>query len=139
MKVAIIGMGVVGRAQARMFGPHTHVAYDLAQADYPERAISECDFAVIAVGTPPRDDGQADLEPLFCAMARLPETMPVLIRSTVPPGTTASIQAGRSGITAHAPEFMYEGATGPWLRATDVPFMLLGGVSAARSWFLPYL
>src|SRR5215470_15991235 len=89
VKAAIIGMGVVGRAQARMFGPHTHVAYDLAQAAYPERAISECDFAVIAVGTPPDDDGRADLRPLFRAMTRLPETMPVLIRSTVPPGTTA--------------------------------------------------
>jgi len=137
MKVAIIGLGTVGRSQARMFRDHILVTYDLADGPYPRDEIARCDFAVIAVGTPPSSDGSADTTQVAAAVGGLPGGMPVLIRSTVPPGTTSRMAARRPGHTAFAPEFLYEGGTGPWCEAEDVPWLLLGGADPAREYFFP--
>jgi nucleotide sugar dehydrogenase len=140
VKAAIIGMGVVGRAQERLFGPHAAVTYDVADgAPYPGHLIAGCDFAVITVGTPAREDGSADLGSLYAAMGQLPP-IPVLLRSTVPPGTTDRLGYDfPQHLIAHAPEFLYEGGTGPWSQSADVPWMLLGGVREVRGFFRPLL
>lgn len=138
--VAIIGLGVIGTAQSRMFlrAGCAVVGYDPWLNDsYPRERIASCDFAVICVGTPQSlDDPRADLSYLLDAMSDLPEGLPALIRSTVPPGTTDSF-AGR--LVAHAPEFLYEGGSGPWRESTDVPFLILGGSAKARMFFRPHL
>jgi nucleotide sugar dehydrogenase len=64
--------------------------------------------------------------------------MPVLIRSTVPPGTMAGLEKTRS-VVAHLPEFLHERRDGAWRDSSDVPFMILGGLPAARDFFLPVL
>lgn len=136
MKAAIIGMGVVGRAQAAMFAGHDLVTYDVAdRKPYPREQIMECEFAVVSVGTPPRDDGSANLGGLLNALDALP-AMPVLLRSTIPPGTADCLANDFPGhLIAHAPEFLYEGGTGPWVTSTQVPWMLLGGSEQAREFF----
>ena len=140
MRVAIIGMGFIGQAQARMLAGHSLVTYDPAQDDtYPAAAITECDFAVICVGTPPRRDGAANLSFLYEALDRLPVSLPLLIRSTVPPGTTDAIARRRTGYVCHAPEFMHERPGGAWAETTDVPFLILGGTPPARDYFRPLL
>lgn len=136
MQIAIIGMGIVGTAQARMFRHHDLVTYDPAINDkYPEEQIRSCDFAVICVGTPEADDGKADMSGFHQAMKRLPGTVPVLIRSTVPPGTTAMVAAHRPGHTVFCPEFMHERPGGQWRESSDVPWLILGGLPDATSWF----
>jgi UDPglucose 6-dehydrogenase len=61
MRVGIIGLGVIGSAQAEMFAAHDLVTYDPARdTEYPA-GMAECDFAIICVGTPERPDGRADL------------------------------------------------------------------------------
>ena len=71
MKAAIIGMGVVGKAQARLFAGYDLITYDSAWGSpYPRDAIGGCDFAVITVGTPPREDGSADLTAPGCRAGR---------------------------------------------------------------------
>jgi UDPglucose 6-dehydrogenase len=137
VKVAIIGLGVVGHAQARMFAGRLLVTYDVTDNDpYPEAEIAGCDFAVIAVGTPAAADGSADLTYLHEAFKRLPASLPVLIRSTVPPGTTAALQAlhGDTPVCC-APEFMHERPGGAWRETTDVPYLILGGTPAAAAFF----
>jgi UDPglucose 6-dehydrogenase len=139
MTVAIIGMGVVGRAQAKLFGDV--VTYDITDAGpYPEAAIAACDFAVIAVGTPEAFGGHADLTAVTAAVNQLPSGLPVLIRSTVPPGTMQQLRAssGRE-LIAHAPEFLTERDGGPWPESADVPFLILGGQPDARRFFRPQL
>ena len=141
---AIIGKGFIGQAQIRMFtavfARQDLVTYDPAWDDsYPGEAIAGCDFAVICVGTPPAADGSADLRYVDDAVGRLPGSLPVLIRSTVPPGTTARIQSGREGLACHAPEFMHERPGGAWAQSTDVPFLILGGTPEARGFFAPHL
>lgn len=136
MKIAIIGMGVVGNAQARFFKDHDLVTYDpKTGARYPGEEISRCDCAIISVGTPQAEDGHADLTGFREAVGRLPPGMPILIRSTVPPGTTCGVASARDGHVVFCPEFMHERAGGAWKESGDVPWLILGGAPEATSWF----
>ena len=140
MRVAIIGMGFIGKAQARMLAGHDLVTWDIADGTpYPYDAVHSCHFAVICAGTPALPGGSADLSGVMAAVAAVPGIVPVLIRSTVLPGTTDALAAGRPGLTAHAPEFMYEREGTVWSETTDVPFLILGGTPGAREFFAPML
>jgi nucleotide sugar dehydrogenase len=138
VKVAIIGLGVVGRAQEELFAGHDLVRFDpLYHTTYPAESIRQVPLAVVCVDTPPSADGSADLRHLDAAMHQLPYGVPVLIRSTVPPGTTDGYAGHR--LVCHAPEFMQERQGGRWRTSGDVPFMLLGGTAEALRHFRPLL
>jgi UDPglucose 6-dehydrogenase len=134
MKVAIIGMGVVGRAQAKLFAGHDLTTFDpIYNMPYPVSVVAQAALAVICVDTPASDDGSADLTHLDEAMHKLPYGVPALIRSTVPPGTTDGYTGHR--LVCHAPEFMQEREGGRWPASSDVPFMILGGTAEALRYF----
>lgn len=138
MRVAIIGMGVIGTAQARMFEGHEVVTYDPAiNASYPEE-IARCDLALICVGTPEMEDGHADLGYVEDAAAALPSGLPAVLRSTVPPGTTDRVLGPRDALYCHAPEFMGENVLHSWQNPADVPYMHLGGSPEAVAFFRPF-
>jgi UDPglucose 6-dehydrogenase len=141
MKVAIIGRGILGRAQERMFADHDVVSYDITDGtDYPEAEIELCHFAVICVGTPPAPDGSCDIDGVIKAMDQLPDGLPILIRSTIPPGTVDCLQEDYPDtFICHAPDFLHEREGGQWPDSADVPYMLLGGQSAARAYFKQFL
>lgn len=70
-----------------------------------DEAVSESDLALICVGTPSRDNGQLDVEALRRVaeqighrLRRHPKAYTVVLRSTVLPGTTESIQIGRAHV-----------------------------------------
>jgi UDPglucose 6-dehydrogenase len=97
---------------------HKHLANGrLAFFDTLHEAVAHTDLIIIAVGTPARDDGSADLSSLFSAIEALAKlnlsTWPtVVVRSTVPPGTSdqlAPIVEGW-GELVYAPEFLREGS-----------------------------
>ena len=137
LKAAVIGLGVIGSAQVRLLGPC--VTYDIRDGQpYPGEAIGCCDFAVICVGTPRGSDGRADLGALHSALGPLPASMPVMIRSTIPPGTMAALEKERPCVV-HVPEFMSERADGMWREPGDVPFLICGGAEQAAGWFRPVL
>lgn len=139
MKVAIIGMGVIGSAQAEMFSGHELVTYDPQDHDtYPHTDIARCDFAIICVGTPEGEDGRADLAYVKDAVRELhmASDIPVMLRSTVPPGTTDYLLKGSgSSLYCHAPEFMGENVLHSWQRSVDVPYMIIGGKPEATRFF----
>jgi nucleotide sugar dehydrogenase len=136
MKLAIIGMGVVGRAQAQLFDMHDLVTYDPAQdSKYPVKQIADCECAIICVGTPPLPDGSADLSQLRGAIATLPAGLPVLLRSTVPPGTTDELREQRGSAVCFCPEFLHERKGGSWPASADVPYTILGGKDPDRPGF----
>lgn len=113
------------------------VTYDIADGrPYPRDKVAECAFAVICVGTPEGEDGKADLSGVWNAVSQVPKRVPLLIRSTMPPGSTAQIPGD---IVCHAPEFMHERKGGAWSESSDVPFLILGGKPEARAYFLPHL
>jgi UDPglucose 6-dehydrogenase len=139
MKVGIIGLGVVGHAQAEMFAERGHdlVTYDPAiNPDYPG-GMGSVDFAVICVGTPSLEGGRADLRAVYKAVADLPPRIPVALRSTVPPGTTDALfmDDPHARLYAHIPEFMGENTLHSWQRSTDVPYMIIGGDSESALFF----
>jgi nucleotide sugar dehydrogenase len=136
MRVGIIGLGVIGTAQAAMFADHDLVTYDpAADSAYPAAQLADCDFAIICVGTPPTPSGAADLTYVAEAASSLPAGLPVVLRSTVPPGTTDRLFEGTGRLYCHAPEFMGENVLHSWQRPEDVPYMIIGGAPEATVFF----
>jgi UDPglucose 6-dehydrogenase len=135
MRVGIIGLGVIGSAQAEMFAAHDLVTYDPLDDDAYPLAMRSCDFAIVCVGTPERPDGHADVSYVEQAVSDLPPGLPAVIRSTVPPGTTDRLLGGSGRLYAHAPEFMGENVLHSWQRPEDVPYMILGGSPEATVFF----
>lgn len=138
MKVAVIGLGVIGQANSRMLeaaGWHV-TGWDKAGGEpYPD--LAGHDWAMICTGTPRAADGSADVSSVRDALAALPPDLPALIRSTVPPGTTDELAGSRPGLTAHWPEFMHERPGAAWPESSDVPFLILGGSAKALKFFAP--
>ena len=99
-----------------------HFSTNLAEA------IKDCDVAFIAVGTPPGEDGSADLKYVLAVARGIGENMNdygvIVTKSTVPVGTAAKVRAeiekalAKRGTDASAigfdvasnPEFLKEGA-----------------------------
>ncbi len=83
-------------------------------------AVRECDIIFIAVGTPPGEDGSADLKHVLEVAETIGRNMNgekiVTTKSTVPVGTAAKVRAEiekHSGYPVHVcsnPEFLKEGA-----------------------------
>jgi UDPglucose 6-dehydrogenase len=138
MKIGVIGLGVIGEAQADMFSEagHVVVTYDpTIHCDYPAEELAACDFAIICVGTPEGASGHADLSYVEAAAAQLPDKVPAVLRSTVPPGTTDRLFSRSGRVYCHAPEFIGENRLHSWQRSVDVPYMLLGGTPDATRFF----
>ena len=92
----------------------------LVFADRLADGLKGVDIVFIAVGTPPKDDGEADLSQVMAAaeeLAALPQPPPlVVVKSTVPVGTGTRLQelfdrktGGRTAVISN-PEFLREGA-----------------------------
>lgn len=82
-------------------------------------AVRDADIVFIAVGTPPKEDGSADLTYVYSAVDELAphinQHAVLVIKSTVPVGTTRNVQSylQKKGIdlaVAFNPEFLREGA-----------------------------
>src|SRR5207248_5303039 len=84
-----------------------------------EEAVDGADFLYVAVGTPPTESGDADLAAVFAVIDELPADLPgrpvVVMKSTVPVGTGATVRAaldarGLAGVGyVSNPEFTAEG------------------------------
>jgi hypothetical protein len=77
------------RHHARPPGPAASlVTCDTAgRRDYPARDLAACEAAIACVDSPMASDGSCDISHIRDAVERVPVST-VLIKSTVPPGTT---------------------------------------------------
>ena len=89
----------------------------IAFFDSLDAAARDARIVIVAVGTPSRDDGSADLAPLKAAIDQLAGVEfthwpTIVIRSTVPPGTSDKLAAQIEGWAdlIYAPEFLREGS-----------------------------
>ena len=83
-------------------------------------AMADADIIFIAVGTPPADDGSADLSAVKAVADQIGRSLTgpatVVIKSTVPVGTAAMVRERVGALTEHDfhvvsnPEFLKEGA-----------------------------
>ena len=82
--------------------------------DELEPAVRGADYVVIAVGTPAHADGSADLSALEGAIESLvpvlAEHAVIVLRSTVPVGTSERLAARCQHKLVYAPEFLREGS-----------------------------
>ena len=77
-------------------------------------AARHADYVIVAVGTPSLSDGSADLSAVYAAVEALAHVVSrdavIVLRSTVPAGTTEAL-AERYDLTfVYAPEFLREGS-----------------------------
>jgi nucleotide sugar dehydrogenase len=109
-KVAIVGYGYVGQAMYNFFSDHFQtIFYDPAKEGSASiKEINECDLAVVCVPTPMSKDGSVDLSIIKETISWL-KTPLILIKSTVPPGTTDQLIHESKKKIAFSPEFIGEG------------------------------
>ena len=132
-RVAIIGNGYVGKAYAKLFP--SAVIYNR----HPDKGVvnrfevNQCDLAIICVPTKMNDDGSADISIIEEVLVWL-NTPLILIKSTVPPGTTKSLKMKFRKRICHSPEYVGEG--GYYIPFWQFPhptepihhsFMIIGG------------
>jgi UDPglucose 6-dehydrogenase len=143
LKVGIIGLGRVGRSVADLFHGHADITeWDRTHEGlYPSGDLAACDFAVVCVDTPLGDGGRADLASVETAIGQLPCSR-VILKSTVPPGTTARLAAATGRSICFWPEYIGESRYyNPHFpsRIDEVPFAIVGGEPAERRWFIDRL
>ena len=109
--IGFIGQGFIGKNYADQLEVHGHtpVRYSL-EPEYVgnKDALKQCDIVFIAVPTPTTTEGFDD-SILRSAVALTAEGATVVIKSTVVPGTTESLQAEYpTRFVMHSPEFLTE-------------------------------
>ena len=122
MKIGIVGQGYVGTAVKEVFSKHYEVdTFDLDESkrdvDYIEDIIDRNDIIFVCVPTPMRKDGSCDtsiVESVVHELNGLAITIQgtnriVVIKSTIPPGTTDRLNKECKNITViFNPEFLTE-------------------------------
>lgn len=133
--MTIIGYGVVGKGMKRLFASKHPYIYDPAQG-YTEYIPSDID--IICVPTPQKEDGSCDTSMVEEAVA-MSQAPLILIKSTVPPGTTTALAAKYGKNVCFSPEYMGESSyfTPYWkypdpTRAETHTFVIVGGEKASE-------
>src|SRR3990167_1783656 len=107
-RVAIVGHGHVGQGMERLFlGSYDVAIYDKGRSDASRDDVMGADLAIICVPTPEGPDGAADVSAVEEAVAYLDAPL-IVIKSTVPPGTTDGLAAKYGKAVHFSPEFMGE-------------------------------
>ncbi len=111
MKIGFIGQGWIGSNYANDFEARGYapVRYALeSEFAHNKDKIAECDIVFIAVPTPTTPEGFDD-SIVRAVITLVGEGKTAVIKSTITPGTTASIQAENPNIfVMHSPEFLVE-------------------------------
>jgi UDPglucose 6-dehydrogenase len=126
--VAIVGVGHVGAIMALQFpGARLFDKFNAAHAATRDE-VSARRFAFVCVPTPESPDGSADLSALHEAVDWIKSEI-VVIRSTVPPGTTERLRTATGKRIVFWPEYIGEWKHPvPWEQSPDGwPAVILGG------------
>jgi len=104
-RVAIIGStGYVGKAYAKIFPD----AYLYSRKIGTKEEVNKCDLAIICLPTPMKEDNSCDTSIVEEAVKWI-ETPLILIKSTIPPGTTKRLKEAYNKRICHSAEYVGEG------------------------------
>ncbi len=129
MRVAIIGLGWVGKAMRGLF-PDAYV-YDPLTVGGKKNEVNKCDIAFICVPTPNPNKDVLDTSIVeecvsWCKCPLL------IIRSTVNPGTCDYLEKKYKKRIVFQPEYLGETANHPFLDPKTRLFLILGGKDKDR-------
>ncbi len=131
MRIGVVGLGHVGSAMERFFSRRYAVAvYDPPKRVGTREEINSCRMAVVCVPTPMAADESCDTSAVEEAAGWI-ECPLVLIRSTVPPGTTDALRERTGRRIVFSPEYIGESAY--WTpykfmhEEIEAPFYIFGG------------
>lgn len=146
--IAIIGHGYVGQAIERYFeGKFQVVIYDPAKGFTDKEVINNAQLALVCVPTNQKSDGSVDLSVVEETFAWL-QTSHIVLKSTVPPGTTNKLIKSYSleDRLLFSPEYIGEGGYPiPFWEdkphPTDMKLhrhLIFGGSKAAQKAIIPF-
>lgn len=126
MKIGIAGYGFVGKAQELIIKKYGH--YDILLSD-PRLNLNDdlnrADGVIVAVATPPGDDGSCDVFNVFDVVSTLPADMPILIKSTMSvEGWDLLVKTFPTHRLCFSPEFLREAS---WQEDAFADNLYLGG------------
>jgi len=131
-KVGLVGAGVVGQAVQRLCGPET-VMYDLKPGFCQDReAINACDVVFVCVPTPMAPDRSCDTSIVEEVVSWIQAPL-IILRSTVPPGTTDRLRRTYQKHIVFQPEYLGETVAHVFANEANVPFIVLGGTDEDTS------
>lgn len=137
MKIAIVGLGAVGKGILKLF-PNA-VVYDEPQQTGSREAVNACDVAFVCVPTPRREDGSCDISVVESVVAWIDGPV-IVIRSTVSIGTTRRLADRYKKRIVFQPEYgPAETPDHPFNDLRKVRWIILGGDRGAckfvaRAW-----
>jgi UDPglucose 6-dehydrogenase len=116
MKVGVVGLGFVGNGMRKLFGQTHQVAgYDPSVASSAKDDLDGAEVTFICVPTPMAQDGSADIS-IVETVVKWVKSPIIVIKSTVPPGTTDMLMSRYRKNLHFSPEYMGEGKqfVAPW-------------------------
>lgn len=126
MKVAIIGLGWVGKSMQKLF-PDS-IDYDPAYGDSAtEEEVNDCDVAFVCVPTPVIGEGKLDTS-IVENVIRWCKCSLIVVRSTVNPGDCRKWFDERNKFIVYQPEYLGETPAHPLLDPKTRPFLIIGGL-----------
>ena len=127
MKVAIIGAGgFVGSSMRKLFDDV--IIYDITDEVFwaSKDAVNKCDVAIVCVNTPESEDGSADLSQIYEVLSWLDVPL-IILKSTVPPGTTEELKKKYEKNIVFSPEYIGETLAHNMLDLVNRDFWIFGG------------
>jgi UDPglucose 6-dehydrogenase len=132
-KISIIGLGFVGKAEKDFWGYNNH--YEVVEYDEPKNIgnreeVNSSDLAVICVPTSQNKDGSCDISIVENVISWI-NTPIILIKSTIPPGTSKYLSEKFNKNIVFSPEFIGEETYwNPYKNEKDplkgIPHIILG-------------
>src|SRR4030042_2216149 len=109
-RVAVVGYGYVGKGVYNFFKDNLETVYfdPNVKGSASKEKINSCDLGVICVPTPMGKDGACDLSIIEETLEWLATPL-ILIKSTIPPGTTEYLAKKTGKKICFSPEYMGEG------------------------------
>ena len=127
LSVGLVGYGHVGRSVHALF-PSARI-YDPFVPGYGNRdAVQGTDVSFVCVPTPTAEGGGADVT-VVDEVVRWLDSDIIVIKSTVPPGTTDQLARKHNKVLVFSPEYIGEGVAfkNGTLTAQNWPFVIVGG------------
>jgi UDPglucose 6-dehydrogenase len=138
MRIGIIGYGIVGKATEltlrKFHSPEFEVVlYDIKIAETNMESMKGCDYIFIALPTPSYKDGTCDItliDETCKTLAALNITIPIIIRSTIFPGTVKRLRKDYDLKVNFMPEFLTQSQF--QYDAENPHFIVVGGEEAKQ-------